>query len=135
MRSPVAKKISSIFWYSWLLQKVIKNFANIAEPLFYLLKGNNKLIWIDNCKTAFSLLKETLIIAPILAYPNYNKKFIIQTNASLTAIEGVLFQINDEGKEHPISYCSRTLNIHKRDYIVTERKYLAVIHSYKQFRV
>ena len=103
--------------------------------MFYLLKGNNKFIWTDDCKTAFGLLKEALITAPILAYPDYDKKFIVQKDASLTAIGGILSQINDEGEEYLIGYCSRTLNVHKRNYIITKHKCLTIIHSYKQFKV
>ena len=83
--------------------------------MFYLLKSNNKFIQTDDCKTAFGLLKKALITASILAYPDYDKKFIVKTGASLTAIRGVLSQINDEGEEHLIGYCSRTLNVHERN--------------------
>ena len=74
--------------------------------MFYLKKVDNKFIWTDNYEHAFEKLKETLVTAPVLAYPNYNKNFIVQTDASLTAIGGVLSQINDNGKKHPIAYCS-----------------------------
>jgi hypothetical protein len=116
-------------------RQFIKNFSQIAEPLFYLLKGDSKFIWTLECQEAFEELKNSLVTAPVLAYPDFTKKFIVQTDASLTAIGGVLSQISDDGEEHPVAYCSRTLNIHERNYTVTERECLAVIYSCKQFRV
>ena len=71
----------------------------------------------------------------MLIYPDFEKEFIVHTDASLVAIGGVLSQIGEDGQEHPIAFCSRTLNAHERNYTVTERECLAVIHSYKQFRV
>ena len=68
-------------------------------------------------------------------YPDFFKQFIVQTDASLTAIGGVLSQINDQGEEHPVAYCSRTLNQAERNYTVTECECLAVIYYYQQFRV
>ena len=68
-------------------------------------------------------------------YLDFNKPFIVQTDASLTAICGVLSQYDDNGKEYPVAYCSRTLNVHEKNYTVTERECLAVIYSYKQFQV
>ena len=67
----------------------------------------------------------------VLAYPNFKKEFIVQTDASLYAISAVLSQLDDEGTEHPIAYCSRTLNPHERNYTVTKKEYLAVIYAYK----
>ena len=59
----------------------------------------------------------------------------MQTNASLTAIGGALSQINNQGEEHPVAYCSRTLNQAERNYTVTEHGCLEVIYYYQQFRV
>ena len=73
--------------------------------------------------------------APILMYPDFDKQFIVQTSAFLTTTGGVLSQINDQGKEHLVAYCSITLNQAERNYIVNKRECLAVIYSYQQFRV
>lgn len=71
---------------------------------------------------------------PILKYPDFTKKFIVQTDASLTAVGAVLSQLDKEGNDHPVAYCSQTLNCHKQNYTVTKRECLAVIYAYKQFR-
>ena len=91
--------------------------------------------WGEDQQKAFELLKFLLASAPLLAYPNFNKEFIIQTDASLTAVGAVLSQLDNEGFEHPVAYSSRVLNKHERNYTVTERECLAVIYAVKQFRV
>ena len=47
----------------------------------------------------------------------------------------MLSQVNDKGKEHPISYCSQTLNVYEQNYTVTKRECLVAIYLYKQFQV
>ena len=76
-----------------------------------------------------------MVTAPILRYPNFSKQFIIQTDAFLFVIGAVLSQLNPNGIEHPIAYCSHTLNNYKKNYIVTEKECLAVIYACKQFQV
>ena len=45
---------------------------------------------------------------------------------------GVLSQIDNNGFERPVAYCSRVLNKHKRSYLVKECKCLAIIYAVKQ---
>ena len=80
-------------------------------------------------------MKECLITAPVLAYPNFDREFIVQNNAILSVVGGVLSYINEKEEEHPVNYCSRTLNVYKSNYTIIERECLAVIYFYKQFRV
>ena len=136
MAKPKNKRVFQVFLVIiGYYQRFIPNFAQLAGPLFHLLKGNLHFLWNEECTKAFKSLKMKLMTAPILMYPDFNKQFIVQTDASLTAIGGVLSQINDQGEEHPVAYCSRTLNPAERNYTVTERECLAVIYLYQQFRV
>ena len=68
-----------------------------------------------------------MIEHPILVFPDFEKEFIVQTDASLYAVGAVLSQLDDEGNEHPIAYCSRTLSAQERNYTVTEKECLEVI--------
>lgn len=116
-------------------RRFIPNFAQLGDPLFNLLRTDVDFFWSTACQKAFDALKHTLMCAPVLAYPNFDKPFVVHTDASLTAIGGVLSQLDENGLEHPVGYCSRTLNSHERNYTVTERECLDVIYSYQQFRV
>lgn len=103
-------------------QRFIPRFAEVAQPLFFLLKSNIDFKWTNECKEAFQLLKDTLISQPFLAYHNFDKPFVLHTDASSVAIGAVILQTNDVNEEHPISYMLQTLNKHERNYSTTERE-------------
>ena len=84
-------------------------FSVTAQPLFNQLKQDIPFTWAPDCKKAFVELKSKMIEHPILVFPNFEKEFIVQTNASLYAVGAVLSQLDNKGNEHPIAYCSRTL--------------------------
>lgn len=44
-------------------------------------------------------------------------------------------QVGEDREEHPVAYVSRTLNVYKRNYTVTEKEFLEVIYACKQFQV
>ena len=69
-----AKTSSSISWISWILQEIFKKgFAKIAKPLMMFTHQQVKFDWISTHHTAFLNLKETIIQALILHYPDPNK--------------------------------------------------------------
>ena len=80
------------------------------------------------------MLKTALTTPPILKYPCLNKEFILNTDASGTAIGAILTQKYD-GIEHPVCYASRTLNSAERRYSTIERELLAVVWVVKKYRI
>ena len=71
-------------------RKFVKEFATIASPLHDLLRKNSKFAWTDTCQEAFSTLRERLTRAPVLAYPEGEGQFILDTDASGYGISAVL---------------------------------------------
>ena len=75
-----------------------------------------------------------MVEAPVLAHPDFSKPFIIDTVASDAAIGAVLFQ-NIDGQEHAIAYyASRTLSKAEKQYCITGKEMLALVHFVKYFR-
>ena len=83
--------------------------------------------WSSECQHAIDLLRERLTTAPVLAYPNFNQPFLLDTDASNSGIGTVLSQIGEEGWEHVVAYASRLLTKTERNYCVTRRELLAVL--------
>ena len=78
-----------------------------------------KFVWTAEHQESFDKLKDALTSAPILAYPNYSKKFVLETDASLKGLGAVLTQEDDDGNFRVISYANRTL----RPYECSMRNY------------
>ncbi|EXX59485.1 gag-pol fusion protein [Rhizophagus irregularis DAOM 197198w] len=114
-------------------QKFVKNFSSIVEPLNRLLKKNIPYIWDKDQQAAFEKLKTCLTMPPILAYPNFERLFLLYTDASTFALGAILSQKDDDKKERVIAYASWTLNKHERNYSVMELECLAVIWAVKHF--
>ena len=70
--------------------------------------------WGSKHQESFDRLKEALISSPILAYLDYNKPFILETDASLKGPGAVLSQEDDDGNFCVISYASHTLKPYER---------------------
>ena len=68
-----------------------------------------KFVWASEHQKAFATLKLTLTTAPELGYPNFEREFFLETDASLRELGAVLSQVNEEGKTHFIAYASQTL--------------------------
>ena len=67
--------------------------------------------------------------APILVHPQYDKEFILYTDASYSGLGHILSQLGKDGKEHPIAYGGRKLNSAENNYTITELECLGVVWS------
>ena len=70
-----------------------------------------------------------------MKYPDFDKEFILATDASNVAIRAVLGQLDELGKEHSVAYASGVLNKAERNYSTTEREALAIFWAVKHFHV
>ena len=115
-------------------RKFIKNYSSIAQPLYKLQKKNTKFQWTQTKENTFRELKENLIKAPILSFPNFDEQFIIRTDTLYDGLGGVLIQKDNEGVEHPIFYVSRTLKKYELNYSVTDIEGTAAFYCTKKFK-
>ena len=74
-----------------------------------------------------------ILESPVLAYPDYSKEFIVDTDASLDGAGAVLSQIQD-GEERVIAYHSKTFSPAERNYCVTSRELSAIVTATKHSR-
>ncbi|XP_035266158.1 uncharacterized protein LOC118223565 isoform X2 [Anguilla anguilla] len=108
-------------------RQFIPNFAAIAAPLHDLTSKSrsNRVSWTEEADAAFETLRQALCSEPVLVTPAFDQTFVLQTDASLVGIGAVLSQIR-EGAEHPVTYISRKLLTHERNYATVEKECLAV---------
>ncbi|KAG1136361.1 hypothetical protein G6F37_012077 [Rhizopus arrhizus] len=115
-------------------RRFIKDFAAIARPLHDQTKTKKKIPWTEAATKSFETLKQLLTTAPVLARPDFNKNFILVTDASKLGLGCVLTQLDDDGKEHPIIFASRGLKPNEVNYAPTKLECLAVVWAVKLFR-
>jgi transposase InsO family protein len=113
-------------------RRFVKDFSKIAKPLYHLTKDDTKFKWDEDCEATFEALKVKLTSAPTLAHPDYDKPFLLYTDASNLGLGAVLAQNDSEGKEHPIVYLSRTLSPAESNYTITELECLAIVWSVRK---
>ena len=110
----------------------IKEFVHIAAPLYDLISGVNKdkksefLELSPEALEAFNILKEKCVNAPVLAFPDFKKPFLLETDTSGKGLGAVLSQKQDDGRYHPVAYASQTMNETKQWYHSNKQELLAL---------
>ncbi|GJQ97800.1 putative reverse transcriptase domain-containing protein [Tanacetum coccineum] len=110
-------------------RRFIKGFSKIAKPMTKLTQKKVKFVWGDKQEAAFQLLKQKLCSAPILALPEGSEDFIAYCDASKKGLGAVLMQ-----REKVISYASRQLKIHEKNYTTHDLELGAVVFALKIWR-
>lgn len=85
-------------------KRFVQNFGIISKPLTSLLKKGQPFFWTPTIQTTIETLKQALLQAPVLAIPDFNRQFMVVTDASDKGI-GAMLQQNG----HPIAYISKAL--------------------------
>ena len=115
------------------VKKFIKNYADIARPLYDLTKKDLKYNWTENCQNAFQTLKDALISPPILAYPRYDLPFNVYSDASKTALGAVLTQVHEDKRERILAYAGRRTQKLEQNYPSWELEGLGAVYAVSKF--
>ena len=110
-----------------------KDFSKISRPLCRLLEKDSKFEFDDSCLSAFKEKKSRLVIAPIMATPDWNKQFEIMCDASDYAMGVVLGQRIDK-IFRAIYYANKTFNEAQENYSTIEKEMLAMVFACEKFR-
>ena len=129
-----SKGVSSFLGLASYYRRFVPDFASVAAPLFQLTRRGKKFHWSSDCQHAFDRLKCLLTASPILAYPDFSRPFLLDTDASDFGIGAVLSQVHDDGKEHVVGYASHSLSKAERNYTTTRKELLAVVTFVQHFR-
>ncbi|GFW55987.1 retrovirus-related Pol polyprotein from transposon 412 [Trichonephila clavipes] len=95
-------------------------------------RKKQKFQWTKECEDSFLQLKEALTSSPILIYPQPDKPFILDTDASNESVGAVLSQEID-GQERVVAYWSKCLSKPERNYCVTRKELLAIVKAIEHF--
>ncbi|CAG9138024.1 unnamed protein product [Plutella xylostella] len=121
-------------------RRFVPNASKIQSPLNAALTGSKKsgsqpVELTSDMMDAFNACKDHLAKAAMLAHPHTEAELAIFTDASDTAIGGVLQQRMDKKQQwQPLAFFSRSLKPSQRKYSPYDRELLAIYEATKYFR-
>ena len=130
-------QVRSFLGLTGYYRKFIPQYASLAVPLTDLTRKTqpNRVTWTPACAVAFAKLKDALCASPILASPNFEKQFVLHTDASDRGVGAVLSQVGEDGLDHPIAYFSRKLLPREEKYSTVKKECLAIKLGVQTFHV
>jgi hypothetical protein len=85
--------------------------------------------WDEVAQQAFETLKTAMSSTPVLALPNSNKQFVVETDACATSLGTVLMQ-----EDMPIAFLSKPLGVSNKFLSIYEKEFLALIMAVDRWR-
>lgn len=141
------KELRSFLGFSGYYRRFVQGYSTIVKPLHELTSGyppsqkkQKPLInpahylnpkepfggrWTSACQEAFETIKEKLTSAPVLAFADPKKPYLLHTDASSTGLGAVLYQ-EQEGQKRVIAYASRGLSRSESRYPAHKLEFLAL---------
>ena len=116
------------------------DFAKIADPLHKYVRGDTAkkkkehIVLNEAARGAFHKLKKAVMSAPVLAYPDPNKEYLLKTNVSKLRLGAVLSQKQSNGRYQQVTFRSRALHGVEVNYHTTKLEFLAMKWSIEHFQ-
>eukprot|EP00794_Sanderia_malayensis_P010295 gene10295-11356_t len=130
-KTPSTKKeLKGFLGLAGFYRAFIPDFAHISQPLNALTSEKSAYVWSDDCEKAFNALKNKLLSEPVLKFPDLEKPFELEVDASNYAVGGILSQRGPDDQVHPIAYFSTALQNSQKNWSVTDKETkVTTIHS------
>ena len=110
--------------------RICVNLSSFINPLTNLLGKNVMFIWSKECNEAFERVKRLLMTSPVFITANYENQFSLYVNAN-----DVLTQLCSDDVDHPISFYSKKLNKHQRNYSTIEKECFSLVSALHHYDV
>ena len=112
-------------------QQYIKRFSDIIRFIYESIREENGkpvlFEWMLAKQKTFEIIKVKLVTASMMIYSDFDRPFILYTDALSRSIGAILHQKSDDRKKQIIAYTSRTFNEYEKKYSITEQKCLVVV--------
>jgi len=125
-----AKDLRAFLGLTGFYRKFIQKYAAIATPLTHLF-CKDAFEWSQESQDAFDKLKTSITSAPVLALPNFNEPFTVETNASSTTMWAMLIQ-----QGHPLAFFSKNFSprlSHASTYVRELHAIIAAVRKWRQY--
>lgn len=128
------KDVRSFLGLASYYRKYVPGFSTIAAPLSDLTQQSepDRVIWSKTAQEAFETLKDALTSSPVLHGADYDRPFVLQTDASNVGIGAVLNQQWGE-EDHPIAFFSRKPIPREQHWAAMDKECLAIVKGIRHF--
>lgn len=130
------KDLTSLLGLCSFVRQHVRHYADLTGPLEEI-KSQDVLTHTDKTKHCFETLKQALIHAPILSFPDFEKPFHIATDASQTGVGGVLFQPNTTDEHitptNIVAICSKKLTESQTRWPAYKKELFGVVYALRKF--
>lgn len=123
-----SKRTPWVLGVDGVLPKVCARYAHIAQPLTKQLK-KDAFGWIDAATVAFNELKQVMISPHVLVQPDFNKLFVVETDASGFGLGAVLMQDN-----RPVAFFSKLLGPQAQLKSIYEKELMEICLAVQRWR-
>src|SRR6202034_2369203 len=83
---------------------------------------------------SFENLKKAIASAPVLAHADPEKEYTLEADASNYAYGAILSQKQEDKKDHPIAFMSKSMTPAEKNYDIYDKEMLAVVKALQQWR-
>ena len=80
----------------------------------------------EEVKDPFEVIKKACLEATVLAFADFNKQFLLETDARKLGLGAVLIQKQTDSQYHPVAYASQSLTIHEHNHHSMKQEFLAL---------
>ena len=126
------KGVRSFLGLANFYHRFIKDYTKVARSLHDLTKKENPFHWKEPQQAVFDTLKLHFTTVPILAFPDIDCIFHLESNASNYAT-GTVLSIEKEGVWHPIAFSSHSMTPQEQNYPIADKEMLSVIQALEQW--
>lgn len=137
LKMPVPKNSKGVKRFLGLgsyYRRFIPKFAERTTNMRRLTRSKVKFEWSQECQWEFEDIQMALTSKPIIAFPDWERPFVLSTDASKKGLGAVLSQRFPEG-ERVIEYASRGVTQAEANYSISELECLAVMWAVEKFNM
>jgi len=129
------KELKTFLGVAGYFHSHIKDYARVVRPLHKMIASyerNRKLIWTNEGRVAFHLIKKAINDCPTLFFVNDDSPIFLHTDACDYGLGGYVFQIIED-KEVPVAFTSKILTEQEQRWTTTEKEAYAIVYCMKKF--
>jgi hypothetical protein len=134
MPAPTSKKeVQDFMGVINFVCRFVPDFPVMVKPIHNLLNQDRSFSWTNDFENDFVGIKKAISFSPVVAKPDFEKEFMIYTNATKESVFAILMQCDDQGNEKPVAYMSQSLSDDEFKYYFIEKHAFTLVKVVEKF--